>query len=139
MCLCITSLILHLTIQARSPLLAQDQTSFDVTLLCRSYINVAVIRGLNGLEFPLAPLSTVISCSYYVPRALLSAIMKSFAAISTALLSLALGVTAGVLPDCTKEPLKSNKVCDTTASPGERAAALVAAMQQSEKLANLVR
>ena len=60
---------------------------------------------------------------------------------------LAIGLTAacigevhgGVLPDCTKAPLTSNKVCDTKLSPRERATALVAAMQTSEKLANIVR
>jgi beta-D-xylosidase 4 len=35
--------------------------------------------------------------------------------------------------------LKSNKICDTKATPAERAAALVSAMTQDEKLANLVR
>lgn len=42
-------------------------------------------------------------------------------------------------PDCKNGPLKSNKICDVTASPTERAAALVSAMKQDEKLANLVR
>ncbi|RYP69886.1 hypothetical protein DL771_005829 [Monosporascus sp. 5C6A] len=41
-------------------------------------------------------------------------------------------------PDCTKEPLASNKICDVTASPPERAAALVEAMLPSEKLENIV-
>jgi hypothetical protein len=59
---------------------------------------------------------------------------------------LVLGSAASVLAanacppsDCTKAPLKNNKVCDTSLSPTERAAALVAAMTQSEKIANLVR
>ncbi len=43
------------------------------------------------------------------------------------------------MPDCSKDPLKSSKVCDTTASPPDRAAALVKLMKQEEKLANLVR
>ena len=43
------------------------------------------------------------------------------------------------MPDCSKDPLKSNKVCDTAASPADRAAALVGAMKQEEKLANIVR
>jgi xylan 1,4-beta-xylosidase len=42
-------------------------------------------------------------------------------------------------PDCVNGALKSNKVCDTTASPADRAAALVNALQQQEKLNNLVR
>lgn len=45
----------------------------------------------------------------------------------------------GIGPDCASGPLKSNKICDVTASPPERAAALVAAMQDQEKLDNLVR
>ncbi|KAF2014679.1 glycoside hydrolase family 3 protein [Aaosphaeria arxii CBS 175.79] len=40
-------------------------------------------------------------------------------------------------PDCINGPLKSNKICDVDADPTERAAALVAAMRQQEKLANL--
>lgn len=36
-------------------------------------------------------------------------------------------------------PLKSNKICDVKATPLDRAKALVAAMTQQEKLANLVR
>jgi beta-D-xylosidase 4 len=42
-------------------------------------------------------------------------------------------------PDCVNGPLKSNKICDTSADPAERVAALVAAMTPEEKLANLVR
>ncbi|KAI0392078.1 beta-xylosidase [Xylariaceae sp. FL0594] len=45
---------------------------------------------------------------------------------------------AGSIPDCDNGPLKSHKVCDTTASPRERASALVASLQPEEKLANLV-
>ncbi|CAE7212990.1 hypothetical protein PTNB73_08849 [Pyrenophora teres f. teres] len=41
-------------------------------------------------------------------------------------------------PDCKNGPLKSNAICDVTASPAKRAAALVAAMQTQEKLENLV-
>ncbi|RYP45472.1 hypothetical protein DL768_008192 [Monosporascus sp. mg162] len=41
-------------------------------------------------------------------------------------------------PDCTKEPLASNKICDVTASPPERAAALVEVMLPGEKLENIV-
>ncbi|KAF2197733.1 glycoside hydrolase [Delitschia confertaspora ATCC 74209] len=43
-----------------------------------------------------------------------------------------------IVPDCVNGPLKSNKICDVKAKPAERAAALVAAMTQQEKLANLV-
>ena len=42
-------------------------------------------------------------------------------------------------PDCTKEPLKSNGICDTSLSPAERAAALIAAFTPREKVNNLVR
>jgi hypothetical protein len=42
-------------------------------------------------------------------------------------------------PDCANGPLKSNKICDVKASPSDRAAALVAAMQTQEKLDNLMR
>ncbi|SPO02550.1 related to xylan 1,4-beta-xylosidase [Cephalotrichum gorgonifer] len=41
-------------------------------------------------------------------------------------------------PDCESGPLAENGVCDVTASPAERAAALVEAMTIDEKLANLV-
>ncbi|KAH7186172.1 glycoside hydrolase superfamily [Fusarium flagelliforme] len=41
-------------------------------------------------------------------------------------------------PDCTKEPLKSNGICDTSLSPAERAAALIAAFTPREKVNNLV-
>lgn len=42
-------------------------------------------------------------------------------------------------PDCVSGPLASNKICDKNASPPERAAALVAAMEDQEKLDNLMR
>ena len=42
-------------------------------------------------------------------------------------------------PDCISGPLASNKICDKNASPPERAAALVAAMEDQEKLDNLMR
>lgn len=64
--------------------------------------------------------------------------MKSLAAFGFAAVFIT-GVRGGVLPDCTKTPLSSNKICDTTATPRDRAAALVAAMQSNEKLANIVR
>jgi len=41
-------------------------------------------------------------------------------------------------PDCKNGPLSSNAICDVTATPAKRAAALVAAMQTQEKLDNLV-
>jgi hypothetical protein len=46
---------------------------------------------------------------------------------------------AAIGPDCTNGPLKDNKICDVSAAPAERAAELVAAMQTSEKLDNLMR
>jgi hypothetical protein len=42
-------------------------------------------------------------------------------------------------PDCRNELLAKNKVCDTSLSPVDRAAALVAAMNFDEKLQNIVR
>ena len=42
-------------------------------------------------------------------------------------------------PNCVDGPLASNTVCDQNATPGERANALVEAMNTEEKLANLVR
>jgi beta-D-xylosidase 4 len=47
--------------------------------------------------------------------------------------------TYAIGPDCTSGPLKSNKICNASASPFDRASALVAAMQTQEKLDNLVR
>ncbi|EAQ87168.1 hypothetical protein CHGG_03787 [Chaetomium globosum CBS 148.51] len=41
-------------------------------------------------------------------------------------------------PDCTSGPLAENKVCDRSLPPAERAAALVAALTNEEKLQNLV-
>ena len=48
-------------------------------------------------------------------------------------------VLGGVLPDCVNGPLKTNKVCDQSASPKDRAAALIEILQPSEKLLNIVR
>jgi beta-D-xylosidase 4 len=66
--------------------------------------------------------------------------MLVFSAITVAtivsLVPLAIGAAG---PDCIDGPLKSNKICDASIDPSERAAALVAAMSQQEKLANLVR
>ncbi|KAH3953062.1 hypothetical protein HBH53_041520 [Parastagonospora nodorum] len=45
---------------------------------------------------------------------------------------------AAIGPDCANGPLKDNKICDVTAAPAERAAALVEAMQTNEKLDNLM-
>jgi hypothetical protein len=42
-------------------------------------------------------------------------------------------------PNCVDGPLASNKICDTSASPSERAAALVAIMEPEEKLLNIKR
>jgi beta-D-xylosidase 4 len=57
-----------------------------------------------------------------------------------ALLALSLISSAGAIgPDCVNGPLASNKICDKNASPPERAAALVAAMEDEEKLNNLMR
>ncbi|KAI1752137.1 glycoside hydrolase family 3 protein [Xylaria castorea] len=52
----------------------------------------------------------------------------------------AITVSGLVFPDCVNGPelLTSNLVCDTTASPAERAAALIKAWNITEKLTNLV-
>lgn len=44
-----------------------------------------------------------------------------------------------VYPDCVNGPLKDNVVCDKKAPPTARAKGLVAAMNQTEKLGNLVK
>ncbi|KAF1936402.1 beta-xylosidase [Clathrospora elynae] len=46
--------------------------------------------------------------------------------------------THAIGPDCVNGPLKSNKICDVKATPSQRAAALVAAMETQEKLNNLM-
>ncbi|KAB5578731.1 glycoside hydrolase superfamily, partial [Coniochaeta sp. 2T2.1] len=46
--------------------------------------------------------------------------------------------SATIYPDCTNGPLAKTAVCDPKASPPDRAAALVKAMNISEKLVNLV-
>lgn len=48
------------------------------------------------------------------------------------------GGVSTYFPDCTRDPLCSNAVCDTSLSPQERASALVANLTIDEKLANLV-
>jgi len=65
--------------------------------------------------------------------------MKS--SLSRALAAASLGfaaVEAFQYPDCVKGPLANTTVCDPKASPPDRAAALVKAMNITEKLANLV-
>lgn len=58
----------------------------------------------------------------------------------TALLNLILvTIAAGIGLVCIHGPLAANKVCDKSAPPPERAAALVAVMEDTEKLENLMR
>lgn len=66
---------------------------------------------------------------------------RSRGAVCVALLSIPAPSTAssGPYPDCVNGPLKSNKVCDATASPADRASALVAVMTADEKLKNIIR
>lgn len=70
--------------------------------------------------------------------------MRASQRSTTSLLALALAlagsssVTAFRFPDCVNGPLATNTVCNMNASPSERAAALVKAMNISEKLVNLV-
>lgn len=60
---------------------------------------------------------------------------------SLTLLALLLGASAQDFeyPDCEEGPLAENLVCDVSAPPGERAAALVEAMSIDDKLLNLVK
>ena len=60
--------------------------------------------------------------------------------ILSAVAALLLGTASArtQFPDCINGPLASNLVCNPRASPAERAAALVAALQTDEKLVNLV-
>jgi beta-D-xylosidase 4 len=59
--------------------------------------------------------------------------------LRTGLLNLCLPlVVATTYPDCINGPLANTTVCDPKAPPPERAAALVKAMNISEKLVNLV-
>lgn len=48
------------------------------------------------------------------------------------------GVVGLEYPNCINGPLANNTVCDVTAAPADRAAALVKAMTVAEKLDNLV-
>ncbi|KAF2868570.1 beta-xylosidase [Massariosphaeria phaeospora] len=64
--------------------------------------------------------------------------MHSLSALVLLGTSLVPSTHAAIGPDCANGPLKLNRICDVNASPPERAAALVAAMQTSEKLDNLM-
>ncbi|KAK0624126.1 glycoside hydrolase family 3 protein [Immersiella caudata] len=65
--------------------------------------------------------------------------MAFSAVLGCVLASLATSVSAGVkYPDCSSGALRTNLVCNTSAPPEARASALVAAMGNSDKLANLV-
>ncbi|KAI0198401.1 glycoside hydrolase family 3 protein [Astrocystis sublimbata] len=66
--------------------------------------------------------------------------MKYLNRIAVPALVSAATVSAFTFPDCTDGPeeLTSNLVCDTTATPADRAAALIKAWDISEKLTNLV-
>jgi xylan 1,4-beta-xylosidase len=50
----------------------------------------------------------------------------------------AVGAAGFQFPDCVNGPLATNTVCDIRAPPADRAAALVKALNTTEKLANLV-
>jgi beta-D-xylosidase 4 len=66
--------------------------------------------------------------------------MVVFSALALSIGALVIPVRGGVTyPNCASGPLKSNVVCDTSAAPAARAAALVAAMNNNEKLANLIK
>lgn len=63
---------------------------------------------------------------------------QTTAAVVVALLGTADKVFGFSYPDCVNGPLASNKVCDVKASPADRAAALVGALNTTEKLTLLV-
>jgi len=66
--------------------------------------------------------------------------MAYLSAIGLVVTALCVPVRGGVkYPDCASGLLKSNLVCATSAAPAARASALVAAMSNSDKLANLVK
>lgn len=68
--------------------------------------------------------------------------MRPAEILTTGLVLVAGTASANVIlqrPDCTNGLLKTNKVCDKSLTPGERAAVLVAALQPSEKLQNIIR
>jgi beta-D-xylosidase 4 len=66
--------------------------------------------------------------------------MAALSLLAVALAAFVAPARGGITyPDCAGGPLKSNVVCDATAAPEARAAALVAAMSNSDKLANLVK
>jgi beta-D-xylosidase 4 len=68
--------------------------------------------------------------------------MRHVNIVSAGLVALASTASAKiplVYPDCENGLLKTNKVCDRSLTPGERAAALVAALEPSEKLQNIIR
>lgn len=67
--------------------------------------------------------------------------MMSFsaAALGLAMMATAQQQPPNPYPDCVNGPLASSKICDLTASPSERAAALVEMMEPSEKLDNIIR
>ncbi|PGH04985.1 hypothetical protein AJ79_06942 [Helicocarpus griseus UAMH5409] len=64
--------------------------------------------------------------------------MQRYVTVATCLASLVAAQTY-TFPDCVNGPLASNKVCDRLATPSERAAALVAALEPTEKLQNIIR
>jgi xylan 1,4-beta-xylosidase len=66
--------------------------------------------------------------------------MVLLSVLAVSLGALVAPVRSGVkYPDCENGPLRLNLVCDTSASPEARASALVAAMNNNEKLENLIK
>ena len=65
--------------------------------------------------------------------------MKALRVLGLSAAVWALDLPFQTYPDCSNGLLASNKVCDRTLSPVQRAAALVAAMTNAEKLQNLIR
>jgi xylan 1,4-beta-xylosidase len=64
--------------------------------------------------------------------------LKEVVAAGAALVLLQVANARFTYPDCADGPLSENTICDQDAEPAERAAALVAAMSTTDKLANLI-
>lgn len=87
--------------------------------MCKS----AILKGASARSYTTQPVMKIDASS---------ALRAGLVAISVPL------ADANIYPDCTNGPLAKSVVCDPKAPPPDRAAALVKAMNISEKLVNLV-